>query len=399
MKRENEILGIFSAVGTLALLSLIAWNCGAFGVVFRDIPSFLLGRVAEITDSHTTFLAMFPVIFAVVVLDLPSTAGAAFVQALLLGASGKHAVADTFKKMTHGNHFFTFFVATTLEELFARWLFLGQLTKIPVLSGPIGFYVLFLVGNGIWSLAHLSNFKKQQDQKALRALPQFVSGIFFSYVFVKYGLLAAILTHFASNAVIFATHRIQRINAIDLLIVGYGALCAGTSYSWMKRPVSEILPWLKENPTFGLPGWEFWDYVKVSVFLSGCGVVIFGLLLYDRGLAEKAKPKEKLTAKTTVMAYAIALPLLLVCGYGIYAFAGLFVDSVSYRVLALSVVISFFQQGASGSSIARTFWSTLPRIYIAICIWQAIGLWAMPSFILIESLALWPLMLLRKFDD
>ena len=208
MNESKKLLGSFSALGTFGLLALIAWKAEVFGMVVRELAVFMSGGFREVTSNHTTFLMMFPVILAVIVLELPCTIGAAVLQAKILGKSGKHAFSDLFKETREGNHFFTFFVIVLLEELFARWFFLGLLTKIPFLSGTVAFYALFLIGNGIWALIHLSNFKEEKDRKILRVLPQFVAGAFFTYVFVKYGLLAAILAHFASNAVVFAVHKV-----------------------------------------------------------------------------------------------------------------------------------------------------------------------------------------------
>lgn len=395
MNESNKFLGSISALCTFGLLALIAWKSDVFGMVVRELTIFMSGGFREVASNHTTFLMMFPVIFAVVVLELPCTVGAAILQAKILGKSGKHALSDFFKEMGEGNHFFTFFVVVLLEELFARWFFLGLLTKIPFLSGTVAFYALFLIGNGIWALIHLSNYKEEKDRKALRVLPQFVAGTFLTYVFVKYGLLAVIMAHFASNIVVFAVHKVQRINMVDGLIVGYGALCAAISYILIEKPFVDILPWFADNPVFRLQGWGFWDYVKVSVFLSSCFVVVFGLLLYDRGEAGKKKSDKDIG----IVGYIVSIPIVIGLLYGIYALLGLFIANVPYRVLVLAILFTFLQKGASGSAMARTFWSGLPDTYITMCILQALGFWPALGWVAVETAIHAPRIILNKLDD
>lgn len=395
MNEGKKLLGSLSALGTFGLLALIAWKSNVFGIVISELTMFMSGRFREVGSNHTTFLMMFPVILAVVVLELPCTVGAAVLQAKILGKSGEHAPADFFKEMEEGNHFFTFFVVVLLEELFARWFFLGLLTKIPFLSGTVAFYALFLIGNGIWALIHLSNYKEEKDRKMLRVLPQFVAGAFFTYVFMKYGLLAAVLAHFASNAVVFAVHKVQRINVVDGFIIGYGALCAAISYALIEKPLVDVLLWFADNPVFRLQGWEFWDYVKVSVFLSSCFVVVFGLLLYDRGEAGK----KKLDKDTGFIGYIIGIPIVIGLLYGIYALLGLFITNVPYRVLALAILFTFLQKGTSGSAVARTFWSGLSDTYVTMCILQALGFWTALGWVAVETAIHAPRLILNKLDD
>ncbi len=391
----KKTLGVFSALGTFGLLALISWKADVFRMVISELTLFISGGFREVASNHTTFLMMFPVILAVVVLELPCTVGAAVLQAKILGKSGKHALSDIFKELGEGNHFFTFFIIVLLEELFARWFFLGLLTKIPFLSGTVTFYTLFLIGNGIWALIHLSNFKEEKDRKLLRVLPQFVAGAFFTYVFVKYGLLAAILAHFASNTIIFAAHKVQRINVIDGLIVGYAVLCAAISYALMEKPLADVLPWFADNPVFRLQGWEFWDYVKVSVFLSASFVIVFGLLLYDRGEAGKKKTDKDIG----LIGYIIGIPIVIGLLYGIYALLGLFITNVPYRVLVLAILFTFLQKGASGSAMARTFWSGLPDTYVTMCILQALGFWPALGWVAVETAIHAPRIILNKLDD
>ena len=393
MHGKNPLLGVWSVIGTYALLVLVAVKLGAVGTVLDGMGTLLTGGVHQLTQEQATFLMMIPTIIAVVVLELPATIAAGIFQGVLLGVGGKHGVSEMFKNMTEGNHFFKFFILVLAEELFARWLFLGLLPQVPFLSGTFAFYVLFLLGNGIWALVHLSNFKNPQDRHWLRVLPQFVAGIFFTYIFVKYGLLAAVLAHFASNAILFAFHKIQRVSGADALIMIYMGVCASVSYILMDKPLTDVLAWLANEPTFELPGWGFWDYVKVSVFIPSIFGLVFGFLLYDRG--EVKKDKKRLGP----IGYAVAIPLALAIMYGLYALLGLVISDVPYRILVLAILFAFLQQGASGSAMARTFWTGLPNVYVSMCILQALGWWPSIAWLAVHAIISAPKEILDKYDD
>ena len=397
MEDSKKVLGVLSSLGTFVLMALVAIKFDALSLVTKEFLIFLSGGVREMANNHTVFLMMFPVILATVVLELPCTIVVSMLQTKILGKSSKHALIEMFKNMGEGNHFFIFFVVVLLEELFARWLFLGVLPKIPFLSGTAAFYILFLIGNGIWALIHLRNFKEKKDRNVLRVLPQFVAGAFFTYIFVKYGFLAVVLTHFASNAILFANHKIQRTGIIDGLIIGYSALCAGISYWLMQKPLSDILVWFNDSPRFILEGWEFWDYVKASVFLSSCFIIVFGSLLYDRSEAgkNKKKPEKDYGLGIYLLCTVFGVGLL----YGLYAFLGLFFASVPYRMLVLAISLSFLQRGASGSAMSRTFWTGLPNIYITMCVIQALGFWLAVCYLMAELVINAPRLALEKLDD
>ncbi|NTW14150.1 MAG: CPBP family intramembrane metalloprotease [Candidatus Moranbacteria bacterium] len=380
MKTEQKVFGWISLLGTYCMLVLIAHGTGWIGIVARELGLFVSGRYGEISVGHEVFLAMLPVILTVVVFEFPSVYASGVAQHLILGKNGKHAVSDMFSGMGQRNHFFRFFIVTSVEEIFARWLFLGVLTKIPFLSGPIAFYLLFFIGNAIWSLMHLSNFIENKDRKMLRVLPQFVAGIFFSYVFLKYGLFATILTHFASNMILFSLHKIERIGVNNGLFLAYEALCAIVSYMLIGKPFTDIAPWFSESPVFRLEGWVFWDYVKISVFLSSCAAMVACLLLYDNG-----KSNER-DADTGVAAYIFGPPIIIGLICLLYALLGLIVPDVSTRIFVSAIVFLFILPGASGSSVARTFWISLPNMYISICIVQALGFWAALVWLAVEMI-------------
>lgn len=383
-------LGAYSALGTFVLLAVIAWITGAFPIAVDGMMTFMTGGFRELAAHQTTFITMIVVLMAVVVLELPANMSGVYVQAKLCGQSGKHAVSELFEKMGRGNHFLLFFTLVVAEELFARWLFLGLLPKIPFLSSTIAFYLLMLAGNALWALVHLANFTEQKDRKILRVLPQFIAGIFFAYVFVAFGLLAAVLVHFASNMILFATHKNQRTSAIDGLIVAYGAVTAAISYMLMSKPLSDIAPWFSSTPVFQLESWTFWDYTLLSVLVSGCITVLFGALCYDRG-----ESGEKAELRYLVLGIPVTIGIV----YGIYALLGLLLSDSPYLILLTTIIVVFINQSSSGSGVAHVFWSGVPSMYITICCIQALGFWQALWWLVIISVVQLPQMLLNQYDN
>lgn len=391
MFKDRRYLGLLSAVATFIAVVLVGVKTEVFGTVFKEIGLLLTGNVGSIASSSPPFLLMFPIILATVAIELPFNILTCVFQTYVLGAHGEHAVSESIGKLEEGHLFRDFFVVVLIEEILARWLFLGVFTKLPFLGGTFGFYLLFFLGNALWALIHLSNFKEEKDRHPLRVLPQFVAGIFFTYIYVKYGLLAAVLAHFASNAILFATHRVQNINEMDLLITAYAVFTALTSYAFMEKPMLDTILWFQNKPIYTLPGWEVMDYLKFSVFVTSSLMAMFGFLLYDRGEAGKKQPG--------IFEHAISFPFLVILTYFLFTFLGLFFSSLPYRVLCIAILYSFAHKSASGSAMTRTFWVILPDIFTSVCIIEALNFWPCLLWLTMEALIHAPRTYMTQYDD
>lgn len=391
MGENKKLLGTISALATFAIMVTVAWVTGALSTAFSEFASFMTGGFREIAASETTFMMMLAIIVAVVVMELPSCMAGTYIQAAVHGQHNSHAVREMFEKMTDGNHFMNLFLLVFVEELFARWLFIGLLPKIPFLSGDVAFYVLLVVGNALWALLHVLNFKEQKDRKVLRTLPQFIAGFFFAFIFVKYGLFAAVLTHFASNAVIMSMFKKQRVNGVDAMAFGYSAITAGVSYLLMTKPLTDIQPWFADGSSFQLEGWGFWDYVKLSVFVTAGLFALFSLLLYDRG--------EVADQDIKWWYHIVGIPVMAGILFGGYKLLGFVTDDTPTRVLILAAMVAFVSTMDSASAIARTFWYVLPDTFITICVLQALGFWPAIGWLAVETAIHSPRLVLNKFDD
>lgn len=384
--------GLFTMVGLSLLLAAIAYFYGGFAVVGSDLHEFLTGHVFDLTKGTD----LLPTSLAVICGMLAASMASAVLVGKLLGkASGEHAIAKEMAKMAPGNQLGNLLFVVFLEEVLARGLFLGLLTRIPGLHGPVAFYWLFLLGNLGWAALHLFNFTDPKDRHILRVLPQFIGGVFLTYIFVKFGFLMAVVVHLGFDALVFSVHKRESITRRDVEITIYSAVLALVSYMLVSKPFTDLQPWFSNtNSSFVIPGWGFWDYLKMHLCITSALSAMCGLLLFDRPLTTK-KAVEIENSK-----YMLLTPLVSFLGVGIifgsYWFAGLFVRNVDIRVLVLGVVFACARRGRSGSSTGRAFWQTVPSVFLSICVLEALGFWYGSLIVITEWVLGLPLVLLEN---
>lgn len=393
-------MGVFTALGTLALLVVLAVLSGAYAIFFGDVPNFFSG-VVDTYAAHTAApLLMLAVIAAVVSIKLPLSYGSDLLVIRAIGKpKGGHELNWLFEKFPQKHAFRTFFFAVFVEELFTRWLFLGAIPWLFGLNGPVSFYILFILGNVGWSLIHLFNYKEKEDRNPLRVLPQLVAGVFFTYIYMKYGLMASVLAHFASNAILFSTSKQQNFDWADVARIVVLALTAVISYALMNHSITEIAPWFQRTPEFALAGWGFWDYLLADIFLGAVFSLVVDLLLYDKSDAHDSDHDD-----TTLWAKMLMLPLVAIIAVAFYYagfwLLGLVISSVLIRTLLLAILFAMlFSKQNSASAIAGRFWLTITSGYITVCVLQALDFWPAMACVLLGFLVHIPLLFIHQFDD
>ncbi len=381
-KHHFSPLGVYTAIATCLILAIVAYKLNAYPKVFNGLSLLLSGNVDEIKHNpHVALSAMVPVLLAVIVIKMFIAIPTVLAIEKILGSTSSPSTPGMFSNMTSGNHFYSFFVLVIVEELFARGLFLGLLPKIPLLSGTIAFYALFLLGNGIWAMFHIYNFDNRKDRNVLRVLPQFIGGVFLTFVFVRYGLFAAILAHFGYNMVIFAIYKVQKVSWATCLSILYEAVCAATAFVLMTKPVGDISVWFSSNPTFALPGWGYWDYFKAVMFICSCLAGIATLLAYDH-TDVYTDADGNATPPLKSMVYA---PFGILLMFGVYSVLGLVVPYAPTRMIIVSIVLLLVTRSSSSSAVARTFWVDVPTLFLVLCLIQAFGVWLSMVWVLMSA--------------
>ena len=465
MYMSKSLASAVSFFGTTILVTVFAWSIGGYEILFPELLRFFTLQIEALETNYQAFIPGLALCLALLPIDLFLSLIAGHFQQVVLGKAKSHVLSDcvglsgfrrflntmnfvsdeirqdseralqspaeplfdwmtrrlgltglcrrlassvgVYKTTEEAEIFKKLFLVMIFEEVIARWLFLGVIWQIPFLHNSFWLVILVVVGNTFWSLLHLGNYEDESERHWLRTAPQFVSGIFFTFVYLKYDLLVTILFHTAANAILFSNSKKQETDIKDLIITTAAALMTWLAYSKLNAPLGDVLKWFTSEPTFELPGWEWWDYVWLVVLVSFAFRTVFGLLLYDRNNIGIEKSESSgssdipLGCGLLLIGVLIFVFLFFRTGYLYAAFwllcwIGI---SVPNSVALIALTICFKRKGSSGSCLARTLWVTFPSSYIYVCALQAVGfkgaMWLILTTVAIEI----PYAALRKIDD
>lgn len=369
--REEKIraIGIWSFVGLLGLIFGVTFCFGVdYLTILSDFWRFLIGGVHQITTGYSNLLDVFGTIGAITVISVITCL---CVGVLISSIKGKAEDVLDFLDKGEGYHIALVFFIVLLEELFARYLFLGVLTRL--FTGTLAFYILMLVGNSLWALVHVWNYKKK-DQSVLRVLPQFVEGLFLSYIYVRYGLIITVLAHFTYNAVLFAMVKKQGVGLRNLGLVLYYGIGFGIIW-WILSlggtNLAALVPWFAANPALtAIGGFGFWDYVLVFMAV-GFGIdFLISVLLFDHAITIRA-------GKSTFLIGILLAPLIMVgLVYLANWLVGLLVSSVIIKALIVTVILILLYKTPSLSGASRSWFSNLPTIFLLVCAVSVLNFWS-----------------------
>ena len=404
---KTSPLGVWSLITTYLLFVYISINYGGYSAALSDMSLLISGDYHLIEQGANSFIDVLLYIVTLTTINLPLMIPCILLIYLFSGKNeGGHGVKEAVGCDKENRKFANLWFVVTAEELAARWLFLGVLSQW--LTGPVWFYILFILGNGIWALVHLFNYKRKEDRQVIRVLPQFISGLFFTCIYVKFGLIATILCHFIFNSVLFTVSKNQNTNGIDLLqfLLSIGYFFLG---SWcLDKPLSDLFVWFDyaNVDSFAISGWNRMDYMWAALTIGGATSAIFDFALYDRGeIGDKEKEDDKDTPPLGTM--LILTPFFIL---GIFLLAALF-NEVGYwatgfiafdiptRIFLLVVVLGMIRKSSSYSGASRQFWSILTVSYITACLYQAVSLWDFIVVLAISCIFAIPKIILDKLDD
>ena len=91
-----------------------------------------------------------------------------------------------------------------LEEIVARWLFVGYLPKF---FGPTIFWAFLIISNGLWTWSHIFIYEPK-DRHIIVLLPLFIIGFVYAYFYLMLGLVFVILSHIATNLVLWFSYKL-----------------------------------------------------------------------------------------------------------------------------------------------------------------------------------------------
>lgn len=360
MKTLTEKQGFFSMIASFLILAVVGIMLSPVATVTNEFIAFVSGNIEQITLEKSFSLKDMPIICLIIAFSLLLEITLHTVTTKFLGDGGKHAVAEKFQDKTPKKLFYFLFIAVVIEELFARWFFLGVLGKIPWLQTKTSFYFLFLVGNGIWALIHLYNFKQKEKRHWLRVFPQFVGGVFLTYVYVKFGLIASILCHFMYNAVLASYTKLEKTTVKDFFQIAIAvSLCLICALLMSKSP-KDCIVWL-EGSIVSLKGWTNFDYFLLLVLVNHLVFIIGTALLYDKATIENNK-------KYDILALILVSVVVILCVYCMNWLLTFIVPSLFARILLINLAICFMTTNPSPSGAIRAFWGGLGTIFPSLVI-------------------------------
>jgi hypothetical protein len=297
------------------------------------------------------------------------------------------------------------------EEVVARWLLVAGIPRLfPFLQNTVYLYILMILGNIAWALLHIPNYK---DRHPIRTLTQFVPALMYNAVFLRFGLIGSLLLHFAFDAVLWAGDSCQKFTWVDILMILWSGFLACLMWAWMERPLGDVMIWLHNPESLALPGWAFWDYLKMDLFLAASSACFLDILLFDKADIGTASEPLNLNLKlesSGVVGGVIGVGLAVLAFMAISAFwlavvyiwfwvSGLFVHEIGYRIVLACIFQLFLTQANSKSAVSRLFFQGLPDLFITFCVIEVLGFQAALFYIVVMALLDLPRSVLKTLDS
>ncbi len=364
-KPQAHPVGMWTLFGLWICIALGAYISGGFSLLLADFNNLLHGNLA-LVKSEPDFLGSF---LAAIALQIPLVMLVFIASNITVPNKGTHAVTRMMQQMTPGNHFRLFFWAVVVEEFCARFLFLGALTYVQHWNNPIIFWILVLVGNLGFALVHLFNYAELEDRKVIKVLPQFIIGLFFTLVFVHFGFFAAVITHLGFNCTLMAANKQEKIPISNLYIALWEGICAIGAFLLMSKPLTDISVWLNSSQ-YQIPGWGFWDYTLVAIFLSSMLGLIVHLLAFDDSRDDEQPTSNRGPVKVWVDGI-VGMGMI----FGLYFLLGLIIDPALPRICLLAITLAGAGKTKTPSQVSRQFWVWLPTYFLLLFMVAVLGWW------------------------
>lgn len=346
--------GWWSMISSYALLCIIAYYFAPWKDIIIDLRLFFSGNAQDTLPGNFKFLEVVPIIAAIIVMELLLSILAGIFGSICVGNGGKNAL----KSMKPNNILKTLFIVVVAEELFARWFFLGFMANDLNLGNY--FYVLLIAGNGIWAWVHLYNYEDPNKRQLIRVLPQFIAGLFFSYVYVKFGLMATILTHFGSNAILFASDKNQiwdkkELRRLLTLVVFGGAILI---LIWLQVDIIGLFKQFVQFDEKIIRNWTTNDFFALYISMYFVINTVFTFMMYDKNSSREKKEETVFIKKMVkiMVAAVIIIGLVVIVNWGL----SFFTNSLIWKSFISTIIVVLLIKHKSPNAAMRTFWTTIP---------------------------------------
>jgi hypothetical protein len=379
---QHRASGVITACLLFAILIVTALQLDGYAALWRTITGTFTGSLLEARVIDHSLLGLLGVLSAAVTFAIPLCVGSGILVDAIYGSVKSHAVGKMFSGIS--NHYLLMTATVAAEEVFARLLFLG----VPLWLGDghlsMGwFWALFLVGNSIWAVIHLSNYKDPKERHLLRVLPQFLGGVVFTVIFIEFGFFGALAVHLAYNNLLFSMMRKGVFNRGELVAILWHSLIAAVSAFFLiyksGKSLLDMTYWLNSDITsYQIPGWSTMDYLWGVLLATSLLFIIGDLLQFDLYCDDYQEHiYDNLLKAVGVIVFAFG------------AFIGLQFLGTPFemRVAVMALIFMVISRTASGSGMSRIFWIGIPGLMIQLCATLALG-FASPVWLILLAVAL-----------
>lgn len=353
--RKQRMSAIWTVLGSWLAISLFALLNHGYGDFFESLLQLLSGQFEAGVYAFEPGVRMAPVIAAMVSVNIVLMVP---IGIMIVPFIKKGKDTERKKSLFEGNEpkkqYPRLMAVLFGEELFARMLFFMTLSGVAlmVLSPKAAFWTLFILGNGLWALGHLYNYKDIRNRRnVILVVPQFVAGIMITAVFVPHGWLAALIAHVLYDMVLFCADRHDVFNWGEVMVViwhGFLLLASGVIFfAYGDESLMDMRVWMDADTTkYALPGWELHEYFAAAVFLTSLVTIALELLLFDRDGGANIDAVRQSWVRD--FAFVLIGMLLIIATEDVDA-------PVAFKVLVLAIVAPAARLTASGSGVARAF--------------------------------------------
>lgn len=362
MKDNKPAIGFLGFFGLVILLVAFTLVVGVnYPNLIGEIFIFLSGGVFQLSVGGNLFESIVNTL-AIAIIGIFSSITLVVVSEKLAGSSQSHVgFEDVFAKGPTA-----LFGIVTVEEVLARQIFLGLLTRL--FPGVVAFYVLMLIGNLLWAALHLYNYDNEKERSLVRVLPQFVGGLLHSFVFYKYGFWLALLGHFTKDVILAAMSKKIDLDHKHWIVTGYylAVTIAVMVAMGISGPSFSLLAaWVVGGlvPTTSL---GFWEFTLLLCAVDSLIPFILGLI----GLDSPSSKRRQGLAETL---FGIGLAVLMLLGMN-WALSFV-IGEVFVRAAIIAVIMTLTAQTKSGSELTRAWFLLLPTVFLAVGATVSLGFW------------------------
>jgi hypothetical protein len=355
--KEKNYGGTWTLLCLLVIIGYLSMLTGGFYQFADDFPNVFDSNAPQVIEKTSNFMGIgLSAIFWSVLASL----------VFILCFQPKTKESPVILSM-NGFVFAKLLLINAAEEVFARWFFLG------VLSQYVDSYLfLFIVGNTLWSLLHLTNFNQTEDRKIIHIIPQFLAGIVFTYVYFKLGLMGAILVHMGYNCTVLVVDRLDKFDIVKQIRLFYCLLGSFIILVIFPNSFTNLIHIIQEQKIqFASSQDAMVAYVFCTFMINFLTLI---MLFDDARTSDNVEPSFPIICLMLFFAAAIIfLGFLFVVGS--YAFVFYMVPNldVSLKLALIVMGITLANESRSGSSLGKTFWADLPFTCFTVWIYHTYG--------------------------